>query len=186
MTTTCRGKGHTLQAIIADAFLSAFRKFGSSNSRDWGSLRHQLWHGFLEGLFFFLFWFRLLTSLAGLNRLRGAVGDLAVLDKTFNQPVFIIETGHTGLDTLETQVVVAVVTYAAMIVLVRDGAAAVVAVNAEDSIGRCVRHHWHIQAVLTQDEVTELRLSRLRGRPLGGPRLSRDGAVGDLGQSRGR
>lgn len=70
------------------------------------------------------------------NGLCGTVHDHAVLDQPLQQPVTLSVASNAGVDTLGAQIKVAVVADAAVVVLARNGISAVIAVDAEDRIGR--------------------------------------------------
>lgn len=79
-----------------------------------------------------------LFSLLRGNRLSGAVGDHAVVDETLDQPMTFATAMISSIDTGLAQIVVTTITDVAVIVLVRDRLAAVIAVNAERSGGEIV------------------------------------------------
>jgi len=66
------------------------------------------------------------------NGLRCAVNDLAILHETFNHPVIITTTENSIVNTALTEVEVTIITGAAVIMLIGDGLAAIVAVDRED------------------------------------------------------
>jgi len=67
------------------------------------------------------------------NGLGGAVDDLSILNKTLDHPVSITFTENTVIDTCLTEIKVAIITNAAVVMLIWDGIAAVVAVDREDA-----------------------------------------------------
>jgi hypothetical protein len=69
----------------------------------------------------------------GCNGLCDAVGHLAILHETFDEPVVIASTEDSCVDTTPAQIEVTVIARAAMIVLVGNGSTAIVAIDSENA-----------------------------------------------------
>jgi hypothetical protein len=70
------------------------------------------------------------TETLGCN-LGNAVDDDTILHQSLQQPVVLTRAGHAGVNTRKAQVIVTIVTDAAVVVLARDATSAVVAIDAE-------------------------------------------------------
>lgn len=88
-------------------------------------------------------------DLAWGDTLSGAVDDLAVLDRTLDEPVTLSRAQLAIVDTLLAQVVVTIIADAAVVVLVLHGFVALIAV---DSPGMCVNGSWTGWFSWTEDE----------------------------------
>lgn len=97
--------------------------------------------------------------ITGRNDLSGAVSDSTVLDDPLDQPVTITAASRTCGDTLGAQVVVPILTNAAVIMAIRDGAATFIAINAEHAVGRVVRDDRELMLFGLHLEVAEARLT---------------------------
>jgi hypothetical protein len=73
------------------------------------------------------------------NALSGAVDHGAILYESLDHPVALARAMHTSIDTGRAEIVVALVTYVAMIMLVRHRVIAVVAVH---NPGARIRWSW--------------------------------------------
>lgn len=120
--------------------LAEFSKAGIASTLICNFLLFLLNLGLRDSLLFFNLWLfldqsRLLGRLRRIKTLRcdcsNAIDDDTILHQTLQQPVVLTRAGHTGVNAVKAQVVVTVVTDAAVVVLAGDATSAVVAVDAE-------------------------------------------------------
>jgi len=83
------------------------------------------------------------------DSLGSAVDDLTVLDETLDEPVLFTKTAHTRLDAVVAQIVVTIVTDAAVEMRIRHGLVAAIAEHLPDtSSGSTVRLHKTAELLL--------------------------------------
>lgn len=82
------------------------------------------------------------------NLLGYAIGDNTVLDTSFDQPVVLVLTSDSVLNTFETQIVITILTDTAVVMFIGNRPTAMVAVNTIDLRRGLVRDNGGFQTVL--------------------------------------
>lgn len=131
-----------MQTAVADTLTAVDRLFGQFQA----TIRDRLW-GRLR-----------LLCLLSLNLVRRegfgrAVGDDAVFDKSSNQPMIFTEAIYTRINALRAEIIVTIGTGVAVIVLIGNRMATMIAVNAENTGKRTVRDDGSTGVVGAQGKI---------------------------------